>query len=100
LGTLAGGLLAAPRVVEAQQQPAMRRIGILMYQSRSEEFVPLFAAFQQGLQEAGYVEGQNLSTVARCSGRLYSSAHACGLTRSTEGGDDLRRRTAGREPAR
>ncbi len=54
--------LAAPLAVEAQQQPgAVRRIGVLMYQSRSDEFVPLFAAFRQGLREAGYVEGRNIA---------------------------------------
>jgi putative ABC transport system substrate-binding protein len=55
-------LLTAPLAVEAQQKPeAVRRIGVLMYQSRSDEFVPLFAAFRQGLREAGYVEGQNIT---------------------------------------
>ena len=49
------GLLAAPLAVQAQQQQqpeAVRRIGVLMYQS-GDEFAPLFAAFRQGLREAG-----------------------------------------------
>jgi putative ABC transport system substrate-binding protein len=55
-------LLTTPLAVEAQQQPGVvRRIGVLMYQSRADEFVPLFAAFRQGLREAGYVEGQNIA---------------------------------------
>src|SRR5688500_2455957 len=58
----AGALLPVPLAAEAQQKPqAVRRIGVLMYQSRSDEFVPLFAAFRQGLREAGYVEGQNIT---------------------------------------
>jgi ABC-type uncharacterized transport system substrate-binding protein len=59
--TLTLSLLAAPRAAEAQQPGVVRRIGVLMYQSRSDEFVPLFAAFRQGLREAGYVEGQNIA---------------------------------------
>jgi putative ABC transport system substrate-binding protein len=54
-------LFTAPLPVVAQQQGAVRRLGVLMYQSRSAEFAPLFAAFHQGLSEAGYVEGQNLA---------------------------------------
>ena len=53
-------LLTAPLVVEAQTGK-VRRIGVLMYQSMTDEFVPLFAAFRQGLRETGYVEGQNIA---------------------------------------
>ena len=54
--------LAAPLAAEAQPQSGtVRRIGVLMYQSRTDEFVPRFAAFLQGLREAGYVEGQNIA---------------------------------------
>jgi ABC-type uncharacterized transport system substrate-binding protein len=54
-------LLAAPLGIEAQQQVASpRRIGVLMYQTLTDEFVPLFAAFREGLRQAGYVEGQNV----------------------------------------
>jgi len=55
-------LLTAPLAVNAQPQSGtVRRIGVLMYQSRTDEFGPLFAAFRQGLREAGYVEGQNIA---------------------------------------
>jgi len=40
------GTLAAPLAAEAQPQSGtVRRIGVLMYQSRTDEFVPLLAAF-------------------------------------------------------
>jgi hypothetical protein len=56
-------LIIASLAVNAQPQSVtVRRIGVLMYQSRTDEFVPLFAAFLQGLREAGYVEGQNIAT--------------------------------------
>ncbi|HEY3115181.1 MAG TPA: hypothetical protein VGK54_00410, partial [Chloroflexota bacterium] len=46
LGVIAGSLLAAPLAAGAQQPQSgtVRRIGVLMYQSRTDEFVPLFAA--------------------------------------------------------
>jgi putative ABC transport system substrate-binding protein len=55
-------LLTAPLDVEGQQQQAAspRRIGVLMHQTLTDEFVPLFAAFRRGLREAGYVEGRNV----------------------------------------
>ena len=61
IGTVALGILTAPLAVEAQQQAgSVRRIGVLMYQTMTDEFVPLFAAFREGLRQAGYVEGQNV----------------------------------------
>jgi len=58
IGTLAGGLLAAPLAAEAQQAGKVYRIGVL-------ETAPMVLnaanldAFRQGLGELGYVEGQN-----------------------------------------
>jgi ABC-type uncharacterized transport system substrate-binding protein len=51
----------APLAAGAQQPGKIRLIGVLMYQSMTDEFLPLFAAFRQGLREAGYVEGQNIA---------------------------------------
>jgi putative tryptophan/tyrosine transport system substrate-binding protein len=51
------GVVAAPSVVGAQ--PAtIRRIGVLSPASPGPS--PLLSAFQQGLRELGYVEGQNI----------------------------------------
>jgi putative tryptophan/tyrosine transport system substrate-binding protein len=57
LGSLAGGLLAAPLAAEAQ--PArVSRIGVLSPGSPGTS--PLLDAFRQGLRELGYVEGQHI----------------------------------------
>jgi putative ABC transport system substrate-binding protein len=56
LGTLAGGLLAAPLAAEAQQAAKIFRIGYL-----ATNPTPHFQeAFRQGLRDLGYVEGRNL----------------------------------------
>ena len=61
LGTLAGGLLAAPLAVEAQQAGKVWRIGLLM-EGPNKNLHPESAAnrFVDGLRDLGYVEGQNL----------------------------------------
>ena len=57
IGTLAGGLLAAPRASEAQQAAKVPRIGIL---GGSAAPTPLREAFLQGLRDLGYVEGRTV----------------------------------------
>ena len=59
LGTLAGGLLAAPLAVEAQPAGKVWRIGFLGNSSPGLE-ANLVGPFREGLRELGYVEGQNL----------------------------------------
>ena len=54
---LALGLLAAPLAAKAQQAGRVWRIGVLELRSRALN--ANFDAFRQGLQEFGYVEGQN-----------------------------------------
>jgi len=59
IGTLAGGLLAAPLVAEAQPAGKIYRIGYLSPGAPTSN--PLvIAAFQQGLRDLGWVEGQNI----------------------------------------
>ena len=60
LGTLAGGLLAAPRIAGAQPAGRISRIGYLSAGSATSSNPRLIEAFRQGLRELGWVEGQNL----------------------------------------
>jgi putative ABC transport system substrate-binding protein len=70
LGTLAGGLLAASRIVHAQPAGKVHRIGYLgSGSSTSSPHLP--GAFRQGLRELGWIEGQNIVIEYRfADGRL------------------------------
>ncbi len=78
IGTLAGGLLAAPLVAEAQRPEKVWRIGFISVTPTRIEDV-----FFQKLGELGYVEGQNLVVERRYSeGRAERFAQfAAALTR-------------------
>jgi putative ABC transport system substrate-binding protein len=58
IGTLAGGLVAAPLAAEAQQAAKIARIGYLALNLAASPH--LTEAFRQGLLDLGYVEGRNL----------------------------------------
>jgi putative ABC transport system substrate-binding protein len=56
---IAGGILAAPLVAQAQSQAKVSRIGILA--TANPRSAPFYQAFEQRLRELGYVEGQNIA---------------------------------------
>jgi putative tryptophan/tyrosine transport system substrate-binding protein len=60
--TLLGGAAACPLVARAQQPgERMRRIGVLMaYAEGDPEGQAWVAAFREGLQKLGWVEGRNV----------------------------------------
>jgi putative tryptophan/tyrosine transport system substrate-binding protein len=58
IAVLAGGLLAAPRVPEAQQAAKVARIGYLAANLAANPH--LQEAFRQGLRDLGYVEGRSV----------------------------------------
>jgi len=62
LGTVAGGLLAAPLAAEAQQAVRVHRIGFL-----SDSRQPWDEGFHQGLRALGYRTGQNITIEYRYS---------------------------------
>jgi putative ABC transport system substrate-binding protein len=59
ISTLCGAAVAWPLAARAQLPERMRRVGMLETTSRELNVADL-AAFQNGLREFGYVEGQNL----------------------------------------
>jgi putative ABC transport system substrate-binding protein len=59
VGSLTGGLLAAPLTADAQQAGKVPRIGFLGTLSPSDTS-PRLDAFRQALRELGWVEGQNI----------------------------------------
>ncbi|HEX4994817.1 MAG TPA: ABC transporter substrate-binding protein [Methylomirabilota bacterium] len=66
LGTLAGGLLAAPLAAEGQQAARVARIGLLRPGAPTDPADrSSVGAFVAGLQEAGYTQGTNIRVETR-----------------------------------
>ena len=63
IGSLAGGLVATPHSAHAQQ-PAIPAIGFLR-STPAASFAHIVAAFRQGLNETGFVDGQNVTIEQR-----------------------------------
>jgi hypothetical protein len=59
LGALAGGLLAGPLAIEAQQTDKVWRVGVLLSRYGVKDGPP--QGLRQGLKELGYVEGRNVT---------------------------------------
>jgi len=59
IGTLAGGLLAAPLAAEGQQAGKVYRIGVLSTTGAEQESV-IWTELRRLLRERGWLEGQNL----------------------------------------
>ena len=64
IGTVVGGLLAAPLAAESQQAKGVWHIGFLSGGARSPDGAPP-AAMRQALQELGYVDGKNVAYASR-----------------------------------
>ena len=66
VGSVAGGLLAVPLAARAQPPDRVRRIGMLMAHAENDpEFLAYVAAFREGLQKLGWIEGRNVRIETR-----------------------------------
>jgi len=75
IGTLTGGLLAAPLGAEAQQAGKVYRIGFISASSPSSD--PNWEVFVEKLRELGYVPSQNVVIERRAGeGRSETSYSA------------------------
>jgi putative ABC transport system substrate-binding protein len=69
--TFIGGAAAAwPLAAHAQQRSAMPVVGLL-HPGRPDSYTQPLAAFQKGLNELGFVDGQNLAIEYRWAGTEY-----------------------------
>ena len=81
ISTLILGLFAGPLPAEAQQAGKVYRVGYLTSRLGSPATNPMYIAFQQGLRELGYVEGQDLVLEYRSPKREHRQKVAAELVR-------------------
>jgi ABC-type uncharacterized transport system substrate-binding protein len=72
---LLGSALTAPRALRAQQK-AMRVVGFMDSGAAPDPNATRYPAFHQGLNETGYVEGQNLAIEYRWAEGRYDRLSA------------------------
>jgi putative ABC transport system substrate-binding protein len=58
MGSLAGGLLAAPLAAGAQQVSKIPRVGVLLFGTPDTD--PSLRSFRAGLRDLGHVEGKTI----------------------------------------
>jgi putative ABC transport system substrate-binding protein len=76
IGSLAGGLLAAPLAAGAEQKDLARRLGIIMAAGKTPEYVAALAAFEQVMGSLGWKQGGNLRIDDRWSAGSQERARA------------------------
>jgi putative tryptophan/tyrosine transport system substrate-binding protein len=88
LATFAGtaALLFGPRAARAQQPGRLPTIGFLNSAS-ANDWSPRVAAFRQGLNNAGYTEGQNVALIYRFAEYHYDRLHEMALDLARRGVD-------------
>jgi ABC-type sugar transport system substrate-binding protein len=67
--TLLGGAAAWPLAARAQQAGKVWRIGFLSSQPRATFGASLYAGFERGMRELGYVEGKDFVSEWRSADR-------------------------------
>ena len=71
---IASSAVAWPLAARAQQNEALRRIGVLMSGAANDpDGSDRFKAFQQGLQQQGWVEGRNVRIEVRWPGGNFDN---------------------------
>lgn len=60
IGTMVGGLLAAPLAADAEQQKKIPHIGVIVPVEPESPTEPNAGAFREALRALGYVDGQNV----------------------------------------
>src|SRR5215510_16605040 len=60
IGTMVGGVLAAPLAAAAQQAGRIPRVGVLWHAGSADEEGAYYSGLLEGFRELGYVDGRNV----------------------------------------